>query len=128
MRCWILATGIKLNVAPNRVGIFITACPPVIRRYFFPVYGLKKWRYDLEYKVSSDYALAAKMYKAGYAFKKLNGLVSEFSMGGVSTTNNMELCADAKKVQRQILHVPGLLGRIILAFTPTYYLKDESLI
>lgn len=47
------------------------------------------------------------MYKAGYAFKKLNGLVSEFSMGGVSTTNNMELCADAKKVQRQILHVPG---------------------
>ncbi|MCG3067835.1 colanic acid biosynthesis glycosyltransferase WcaE, partial [Escherichia coli] len=29
------------------------------------------------------------------------------SMGGVSTTNNMELCADAKKVQRQILHVPG---------------------
>ncbi|STJ10655.1 glycosyl transferase family protein [Escherichia coli] len=39
--------------------------------------------------------------------KKLNGLVSEFSMGGVSTTNNMELCADAKKVQRQILHVPG---------------------
>ncbi|MEN1758714.1 hypothetical protein AAIH62_35715, partial [Pseudomonas aeruginosa] len=74
---------------------------------FFPVSGLKKWRYDLEYKVSSDYALAAKMYKAGYAFKKLNGLVSEFSMGGVSTTNNMELCADAKKVQRQILHVPG---------------------
>ncbi len=50
---------------------------------FFPVPGLKKWRYDLEYKVSSDYALAAKMYKAGYAFKKLNGLVSEFSMGGV---------------------------------------------
>lgn len=35
MRCWILATGIRLNVAPNRGGIFITACPPVIRRYFF---------------------------------------------------------------------------------------------
>ena len=31
---------------------------------FFPVSGLKKWRYDLEYKVSSDYALAAKMYKS----------------------------------------------------------------
>ena len=79
---------------------------------FFPVSGLKKWRYDLEYKVSSDYALAAKMYKAGYAFKKLNGLVSEFSMGGVSTTNNMELCADAKKVQRQILHVPGFWAEL----------------
>ena len=79
---------------------------------FFPVSGLKKWRYDLEYKVSSDYALAAKMYKAGYAFRKLNGLVSEFSMGGVSTTNNMELCADAKKVQRQILHVPGFWAEL----------------
>lgn len=126
MRCWILATGIKLNVTPNRVGIFTTACPPVIRRYFSGI-RLEKWRYDLEYKVSSDYALAAKMYKAGYAFRKLNGTVSEFSMGGVSTTNNMELCADAKKSNGRYYMCP-LLGRIIPAFTPTYYLKDESLI
>ncbi len=54
--------GHKLNVAPNRAGIFITACPPVIRRYF-PGIRLEKWRYDLEYKVSSDYALAAKCIK-----------------------------------------------------------------
>ena len=127
MRCWILATGIKLNVAPNRVGIFITACPPVIRRYFFPVSGLKKWRYDLEYKVSSDYALAAKMYKAGYAFKKLNGLVSEFSMGGVSTTNNMELCADAKKSPTADITCAWLLGRIILAFTQRTTSKTKAL-
>ncbi|QMI05684.1 colanic acid biosynthesis glycosyltransferase WcaE [Citrobacter sp. RHB25-C09] len=79
---------------------------------FFPVAGLKKWRYDLQYKVSSDYALAARMYKAGYGFKKLNGLVSEFSMGGVSTTNNLELCEDAKKVQRQILRVPGFWAEL----------------
>ncbi|QLS05624.1 colanic acid biosynthesis glycosyltransferase WcaE [Citrobacter freundii] len=74
---------------------------------FFPVSGLHTWRYDLQFNVSSDYALAAKLYKSGYAFKKLSGLVSEFSMGGVSTTNNLELCRDAKKVQRQILHMPG---------------------
>ncbi|QMJ04101.1 colanic acid biosynthesis glycosyltransferase WcaE [Citrobacter freundii] len=73
---------------------------------FFPVSGLHTWRYDLQFNVSSDYALAAKLYKSGYAFKKLSGLVSEFSMGGVSTTNNLELCRDAKKVQRQILHMP----------------------
>ena len=70
-----------------------------ILRFFYLVVGLVV-------------ALAAKMYKAGYAFKKLNGLVSEFSMGGVSTTNNMELCADAKKVQRQILHVPGFWAEL----------------
>ncbi|CDL36965.1 Colanic acid biosynthesis glycosyl transferase WcaE [Citrobacter freundii] len=74
---------------------------------FFPLSGLNVWHYDLQYKISSDYALAAKLYKSGYAFKKLNGLVSEFSMGGVSTTNNLELCRDAKKVQRQILRMPG---------------------
>ncbi|POT59605.1 colanic acid biosynthesis glycosyltransferase WcaE [Citrobacter amalonaticus] len=79
---------------------------------FFPVTGLKVWQYDLQYKVSSDYALAARMYKAGYAFKKLNGMVSEFSMGGVSTTNNLELCRDAKKVQRQILRVPGFFAEL----------------
>jgi putative colanic acid biosynthesis glycosyltransferase len=76
---------------------------------FFPVSGLQAWRYDLQYKVSSDYALVARLYKSGYAFKKISGLVSEFSMGGVSTTNNLQLCRDAKKVQRQILHMPGFL-------------------
>lgn len=74
---------------------------------FFPLVGLTNWRYDLQYKISSDYALAATLYKSGFEFKKLTGLVSEFSMGGVSTTNNLQLCRDAKKVQRQILHLPG---------------------
>lgn len=41
-------------------------------------------------------------------FKKLSGLVSEFSMGGVSTTNNLGIVSGMpKKVQRQILHMPG---------------------
>ena len=79
---------------------------------FFPLAGLKVWHYDLQYTVSSDYALAARLYKEGYDFKKLDGLVSEFSMGGVSTTNNLELCEDAKKVQRQILRVPGFWAEL----------------
>lgn len=99
---------------------------------FFPVSGLKKWRYDLEYKVSSDYALAAKMYKAGYAFKKLNGLVSEFSMGGVSTTNNMELCADAKKSNGRYctclafgLNYPGIYANVRPQRRKPYITKAE---
>ena len=66
------------------------------------------------------------MYKAGYAFKKLNGLVSEFSMGGVSTTNNMELCADAKKSNGK--YCAGHFWLNYLAFTSANDLKDESLI
>lgn len=79
---------------------------------FFPVSGLNVWRYDLQYKISSDYALAAKLYKCGFSFKKITGLVSEFSMGGVSTTNNLELCRDAKKVQRHILRMPGFWAEL----------------
>jgi putative colanic acid biosynthesis glycosyltransferase len=81
---------------------------------FFPLSGLKRYPYDLQYRVSSDYALAARMYKEGYAFKRIKGLVSEFSMGGVSTSNNLELCRDAKNVQRQILRMPGFFAEISL--------------
>ncbi len=79
---------------------------------FFPLSGLRKYPYDLQYKVSSDYALAAKMYKSGHAFKRVKGMVSEFSMGGVSTSNNIELCRDAKNVQRKILGVPGFIAEL----------------
>ncbi|EIG9277145.1 colanic acid biosynthesis glycosyltransferase WcaE [Salmonella enterica] len=79
---------------------------------FFPTAGLKKHPYDLQYNVSSDYALAARLYKAGYPFRRIKGLVSEFSMGGVSTSNNLELCQDAKNVQRKILHVPGFWSQL----------------
>lgn len=79
---------------------------------FFPLSGLKTYPYDLQYRVSSDYALAARLYKAGYPFKRLPGLVSEFSMGGVSTSNNLELCQDARKVQREILRVPGVWAEL----------------
>lgn len=79
---------------------------------FFPTAGLKKHPYDLQYKVSSDYALAASLYKSGYPFRRIKGLVSEFSMGGVSTSNNLELCWDAKNVQRKILRVPGFWAEL----------------
>ena len=79
---------------------------------FFPTAGLKKHPYDLQYKVSSDYALAASLYKSGYPFRRIKGLVSEFSMGGVSTSNNLELCRDAKNVQLKILRVPGFWAEL----------------
>ncbi|MDU1024413.1 MAG: colanic acid biosynthesis glycosyltransferase WcaE, partial [Leclercia adecarboxylata] len=33
-------------------------------------------------------------------------------MGGVSTSNNLELCQDAKKVQREILRMPGVFAEL----------------
>ena len=104
--------GNKVRRAAKPGWYIYHSLPASHQAIFFPVSGLKTYPYDLQYRVSSDYALTARMYKAGYPFKRLPGLVSEFSMGGVSTSNNLELCQDAKKVQREILRMPGVLAEL----------------
>ncbi len=104
--------GNKVRRAAKPGWYIYHSLPASHQAIFFPLSGLKTYPYDLQYRVSSDYALAARMYKAGYPFKRLPGLVSEFSMGGVSTSNNLELCQDAKKVQREILRMPGVLAEL----------------
>jgi putative colanic acid biosynthesis glycosyltransferase len=104
--------GTKIRRSAKRGWYIYHSLPASHQAIFFPLIGLKNYPYDLQYRVSSDYALAAKLYKKGYNFERINGLVSEFSMGGVSTSNNLELCRDAKKVQRTILRVPGVLAEL----------------
>lgn len=104
--------GSKVRRSAKHGWYIYHSLPASHQAIFFPVSGLKQHPYDLQYKVSSDYALTASMYKSGYTFKRIKGLVSEFSMGGVSTSNNMELCHDAKKVQRNILRVPGFWAEL----------------
>lgn len=104
--------GNKVRRAAKPGWYIYHSLPASHQAIFFPVSGLKTYPYDLQYRVSSDYALTARMYKSGYPFKRLPGLVSEFSMGGVSTSNNLELCQDAKKVQREILRMPGVLAEL----------------
>ena len=104
--------GNKVRRAAKPGWYIYHSLPASHQAIFFPVSGLKTYPYELQYRVSSDYALTARMYKAGYPFKRLPGLVSEFSMGGVSTSNNLELCQDAKKVQREILRMPGVFAEL----------------
>jgi len=104
--------GNKLRRSAKHGWYIYHSLPASHQAIFFPVNGLKTYSYDLQFKVSSDYALAARMFKAGFPFKRLKGLVSEFSMGGVSTSNNVELCQDARKVQRTILRVPGFWAQL----------------
>lgn len=104
--------GNKVRRSAKRGWYIYHSLPASHQAIFFPMSGLKTYPYDLQYKVSSDYALAARMYKAGFPFKRLQGLVSEFSMGGVSTSNNLELCQDALAVQRKILRVPGFWAQL----------------
>ena len=104
--------GHQVRRSAKRGWYIYHSLPASHQAIFFPLCGLKKYPYDVQYRVSSDYALTARMYKAGYGFKRIKGLVSEFSMGGVSTTNNLQLCQDAKKVQREILRLPTVLTEL----------------
>ncbi len=112
--------GTKIRRSAKHGWYIYHSLPASHQAIFFPVSGLKTYPYDLQYKVSSDYALAARMFKAGYPFKRIKGLVSEFSMGGVSTSNNLELCDDARKVQRKILRVPGFWAQL------SYFLRVRT--
>ncbi|WP_312414620.1 colanic acid biosynthesis glycosyltransferase WcaE [Pseudescherichia sp.] len=112
--------GTKIRRSAKHGWYIYHSLPASHQSIFFPVSGLKTYPYDLQYKVSSDYALAARMFKAGYPFKRVKGLVSEFSMGGVSTSNNLELCQDARKVQRKILRVPGFWAQL------SYFLRVRT--
>lgn len=112
--------GTKIRRSAKHGWYIYHSLPASHQAIFFPVNGLKTYPYDLQYKVSSDYALAARMFKAGYPFKRVKGLVSEFSMGGVSTSNNLELCNDARKVQRKILRVPGFWAQL------SYFLRVRT--
>jgi putative colanic acid biosynthesis glycosyltransferase len=49
------------------------------------------------------------MFKCGYNFKHLNGVVSEFAMGGMSTVNNKQLCIDVKNAQLNIMKLPKVM-------------------
>ncbi len=104
--------GTKIRRGAKHGWYIYHSLPASHQAIFFPVNGLKTYPYDLQYKVSSDYALAARMFKAGFPFTRLTGLISEFSMGGVSTSNNLELCRDARNVQRKILRVPGFWAQL----------------
>ncbi|MFG6656325.1 colanic acid biosynthesis glycosyltransferase WcaE [Scandinavium sp. M-37] len=76
---------------------------------FYPRAGLVNYPYELQYKISADYALTARMFKCGYNFKHLNGVVSEFAMGGMSTVNNKQLCIDVKNAQLNIMKLPKVM-------------------
>lgn len=89
--------GHQVRRSAKRGWYIYHSLPASHQAIFFPLRGLQNYPYDVQYRVSSDYALTARMYKSGYRFKRIKGLVSEFSMGGVSTTNNVQLCQDAKK-------------------------------
>lgn len=104
--------GHKVRRSAKRGWYIYHSLPASHQAILFPTAALKQYRYDLQYKVSSDCALTAQLYKSGYRFTRIKGLVSEFSMGGVSTTNNLALCQDAKNVQRRILGVPGFLAAL----------------
>jgi putative colanic acid biosynthesis glycosyltransferase len=97
----------KIRKAKNQYYIY-HSLPASHQAIVYPLSELKKTLYDLTYKVSSDYALTATLFKKGISFVRMNNILSSFSIGGISTTNSMELCKDAMRVQKRILKLPSI--------------------
>lgn len=95
----------KIRKAKKIIYIY-HSLPASHQAIIYPLSVLKEVRYDLSYKVSSDYALTAKLYKKGFKFIRFSEILSSFSIGGVSTVNSEQLCLDAMKVQKEILKMP----------------------
>ena len=95
----------KVRKAKN-IRYIYHSLPASHQAIIYPVSVLKQVRYDLSYKVSSDYALTAQLYKKGFRFIIFSEILSSFSIGGVSTVNSKQLCLDAMKVQAEILQIP----------------------
>lgn len=102
--------GKSKSIRRAKSGFYIYhSLPASHQAIVYPTEKLKEIKYDLSYRVSGDYAITAKLYKNGINFKKIDHILSEFSMGGVSTTNNIQLCDDARRVQLEILKMPKIL-------------------
>lgn len=67
---------------------------------------LEKPPYDLRYRVSADYYIAARSYLRRGRALYLDKAVTVFPIGGASTTHRRESLVDSWKIQRDVLKLP----------------------
>lgn len=78
---------------------------------FYPKSFLKNQKYNLDFKVSSDYYITCSAYMTGIKFVTTNFIISKFYTGGFSTLNRHLVLKDMYKVQRDVLEI-GLIKRV----------------
>ena len=81
---------------------------------FYPLEILKANKFDLRFKVLSDYHLHLKLWKNGVFCSCINEVVAEVDAGGVSRRFNKELYSEERAIKRDVL---GGVNGIIQAFT-----------
>lgn len=87
------------------------ALPTSHQAILFPIPAFRSvGGYDVSYRMSGDYYLAAALYSLGYTFVTHEERIAIFEVGGVSSTNAARIAADASRIQREVLRV-GPLGR-----------------
>ena len=95
-----------------------TLCHQVV---FFPTCLIKKYLYDVNYKIASDYDLLLKLYKSGIKFEYLNTTVCIYEGGGFSESLNG---IKQNKVEKKIIiHKYFSLFKILLFFIKNIYKK-----
>ena len=74
----------------------------------YPSRLLKSVKYNLVYKVCSDYYITAKAKAIGSKFKKVNITVTNFCVGGFSQNNAIAAIKEIANIQRTVLKLSKL--------------------
>lgn len=94
---------------PRRAKYLLHGLPTSHQAMFFPYNSVREiGGYDLSYKISSDYYLAARLFAEGVQFRRRDEPVAIFEIGGTSTKHAEQIAKDAERVQREVIGVSGL--------------------
>lgn len=108
-----LAVGRHLLSRKSRPPAFIWhALPTCHQAIVYPGDSARHTQYDLSFQVSGDYALTAQLHKDGVAAVRGPLSLARFYAGGWSSSKDVCIASDARRVQREILRQPALLTRV----------------
>lgn len=78
----------------------------------FPISFVKNQEYDLSYRICGDYYYVAKYFEKLEKYTIIDTPFSNFELGGVSTYSPLKLCAEAERIQRDLLRISYLYRKL----------------
>lgn len=96
--------GISIYKKARKLSYLHNSLPTSHQAIFYEKSLLRKYKYSLDYKIASDYALTAQIYSDGnHKYLKLDFPISKFNLGGLSTSRRDILLKEGYQIHRNII-------------------------
>ncbi len=111
----------SLNVYNLDLGkLYLGRTMPPHQSSLFKFDLFKKYRYPIEYKISSDYDFILKMYLDGRKIVFDNNLITLFKMGGVSTKNEILTVREKYLITKKYFPIQKIILNYTILLTEVY--------